>query len=1377
MTIWCLLPFGIGVNPDVPMSHNAGPLALTGPACKTGIVVFYDVDKQGATVYASDLYTSPATTTCTTPNSNITYFVADSFNRYQDSISLGLNDLFNTHCLFLIAKDACGDSAVCKVNVMFLDTIPPNITCPSLRDTVYCNEADLPAPYNFNTFIAAGGTVMDETFATTMTAATLWSRLPDRSVRKGCYKEIERRYRVKDFFDNADTCSQFFNVRDTMIIRCPKDSIVSTVPGQCYGTYVPQLSLAVNCTLGTTVKHNGPVNNQYPIGNTPVTFTAKSACNDSAKCTFIVTVEDKQVPTVTCPPNINNICAPPAPFTTLSQFTTGGGTASDNCTLSATVTSSDLVSPTSCPKAISRTYTVSDVYANSSRCVQSIIINDAIAPTIAIAPNITVGTSATTCDATVTLTPPAVSDNCTPTGSLVVTRTPSGNVFAKGTTIVTWTVSDLCGNTAVSTMAVTVRDDDSPNLTCKGPLDFNLSNGPNTISVDSLILSVTDNCPGVLTKVVRRMTAAACNATANQFGPTTTFCCQDINNTLQVIVQVTDANGNSNTCMVNVTVKDKLKPVIAEPLRDITISCDYNIVLSDLEEFGTYVFSQGDRQVIDIDDPLFQALPGVFQDGLVNENCNATVTELTPLDQRGPHNNGNIIRRFVVTDQAGNSVTAQQTITIIDSDPLTLADITWPAPYTYSDCAATPPDPSVSGRPTFNADDICTVPAATYKDQIFDDPTSGCVYIRRKWKVIDWAQYVSNTNIGVWEHIQDIHLVNSVKPVFKASSCANRTVCATNANCDVKLALGADATDDCTKVEDLAFDYAIDYDNNGTTDVTGATDTFTYNVTRGIHKITWRVEDKCGNRETCSYLVTAKECKAPTPICLYGLSTNLENNATATIWAKDFNNKSNDNCTPESELKFSFSSDVNDNFKTLTCANKGNFNVAMWVTDKDGNQSKCNTFIVVTDLKNLCPTNTNNSNTVSIAGRVATEEQAMINGVAINITVDGITKQATTDGQGSFILNGLDMYKNYEIAPYDDRDWQNGVSTLDLVMMQRHILGAEKLNSPYKMIAADVNNDQKISVNDLVALRKVILGQETNVTGNTSWRFVSKLYTFPDPKNPWPFEENVVYNALENNQMSTDFYAIKIGDINNTVSNATNITASNRNLESKDLSLQDVNFAEGRYLNVPIAAVEEINVNALQMQMIIDKDVLDFRGIMSEGISLNEEDYYYNSSTGELRIVNLNKSNVSVKAGAVLFTLQFKAKAPDKLSRVFNALGKGNFVVSDDLSQSDLVLRYADDTEALVVNQNVPNPFEDYTDVKYFLAEKSKVEMTIYNASGLVIYNGILEGRAGENVQRIDGQQLGGNTGVFFFAHCHRRKKRNQKTIAIKLKAIQDKTD
>ena len=171
-----------------------------------------------------------------------------------------------------------------------------------------------------------------------------------------------------------------------------------------------------------------------------------------------------------------------------------------------------------------------------------------------------------------------------------------------------------------------------------------------------------------------------------------------------------------------------------------------------------------------------------------------------------------------------------------------------------------PPDTSLTGSPVIDYDDICTIPAASYKDQVFDNPTSGCVYIRRKWKVIDWAQYVPNTSIGVWEHIQDIHLVNHVKPVF-TSSCADRTVCAVNAECDAVVKLGAHATDDCTKAVDLVYDYKIDVGNNGSQEYAATDDSFAIRMPRGIHKISWRVEDRCGNFTDCSFWLPSKNVR------------------------------------------------------------------------------------------------------------------------------------------------------------------------------------------------------------------------------------------------------------------------------------------------------------------------------------------------------------------------------------------------------------------------------------------------------------------------------------------------------------------------------------
>ncbi|MBK8721644.1 MAG: hypothetical protein IPL95_05045 [Saprospiraceae bacterium] len=57
-------------------------------------------------------------------------------------------------------------------------------------------------------------------------------------------------------------------------------------------------------------------------------------------------------------------------------------------------------------------------------------------------------------------------------------------------------------------------------------------------------------------------------------------------------------------------------------------------------------------------------------------------------------------------------------------------------------------------------------------------------------------------------------------------------------------------------------------------------------------------------------------------------------------------------------------------------------------------------------------------------------------------------------------------------------------------------MAVEELKTPYKRIAADINNDGKISTADMVELRKLILFINDNFTSNTSWKMVDKAYTF-----------------------------------------------------------------------------------------------------------------------------------------------------------------------------------------------------------------------------------------------------------------------------------------
>src|SRR5690606_5391092 len=94
----------------------------------------------------------------------------------------------------------------------------------------------------------------------------------------------------------------------------------------------------------------------------------------------------------------------------------------------------------------------------------------------------------------------------------------------------------------------------------------------------------------------------------------------------------------------------------------------------------------------------------------------------------------------------------------------------------------------------------------------------------------------------------------------------------------------------------------------------------------------------------------------------------------------------------------------------------------------------------------------------------------------------------------------------YEVRPYLNREHKKGVSTLDLISLQKHLLGLKELDDPYKFIAADANRSNSLSAMDIVTLRRMILGITDTFMNNTSWRFVDAAYVFADPSNP--LEEN-----------------------------------------------------------------------------------------------------------------------------------------------------------------------------------------------------------------------------------------------------------------------------
>ena len=90
---------------------------------------------------------------------------------------------------------------------------------------------------------------------------------------------------------------------------------------------------------------------------------------------------------------------------------------------------------------------------------------------------------------------------------------------------------------------------------------------------------------------------------------------------------------------------------------------------------------------------------------------------------------------------------------------------------------------------------------------------------------------------------------------------------------------------------------------------------------------------------------------------------------------------------------------------------------------------------------------------------------------------------------------------------YELGDWRNGVTVVDLVLIQRHILGVDVFDNVHNLIAADANRDGQVNVLDLVALQELILGVEDEITYNPS--------DWYEGDGPWVFIEEELLNAAQ----------------------------------------------------------------------------------------------------------------------------------------------------------------------------------------------------------------------------------------------------------------------
>jgi hypothetical protein len=847
-----------------------------------------------------------------------------------------------------------------------------------------------------------------------------------------------------------------------------------------------------------------------------------------------------------------------------------------------------------------------------------------------------------------------------------------------------------------------VEDTETPTAVCDSVINVSLTSiGTATLYAFELNEGSVDNC-SPLTYRVRR--------DANPFAMSVSFDCNDAGSAVIVTLRVEEAGNPSsfNECTTIVNVNDNMPPQLLSCPGGVTIDCEADY--SNLSIYGTPLFMDGCSFTLNVD--------STFN---IDNSCGT----------------GSIVRTFTATDPSMNtSLTCTQTILVQNQTPFNGSTIVWPLDTMvvngcYVPSQLEPSDlPAPYNNPTATGG-TCEMIAMSYSDQLFYINYPACYKIVRTWKVMDWCQYnAANPNVGIWQKQQVIAVVDTQLPVV--TFCPPNDTFALNANCtSASVALPAvTATGTCSG-ETVTITNNSPYANSG-----GANASGTYPP--GVHTITFTIKDGCGNKTTCTTIVTVMDLTDPTVKCRTGIVAELGvvngGDPFSEVVASMLNFNSTDNCTAANDLTFAIRL-VGDTLPptpsfVFNCDSLGTIEVEVHVTDEAGNSDFCIADVIVQDNQELCPDNLVVSHAM-IAGAVEMENGNQIPQVMVHI--QNTSLMDSTDTEGHFELSNIQTGNSYEVMPEKNTGFLNGVTTYDLVVLAKHILGVQTLSSPYKIIAADVNKTGTVTTSDIVELRKLILGINDEFPNNTSWRFVAKGHVFQDPLNPFspPFPEAVNVGNLSQDVMDANFYAVKIGDLNNNASPdfESGSTEDRTAGGQRSLLATDRVVEAGEVFVLPFTSDNLQELIAIQFTIEFETDDLELQGI-EEGVLPGGVDATFGRAlldNGVLTAAWFGLTPVRLGQEDALFSLRFRAKNKGRLSELLSVNSRYTQALAYGPDGTDFALGLNFQNEdnvqapAFQLYQNQPNPFKKVTNIGFSLPEASQAKLIIYDLSGQVL--------------------------------------------------------
>ncbi len=378
-----------------------------------------------------------------------------------------------------------------------------------------------------------------------------------------------------------------------------------------------------------------------------------------------------------------------------------------------------------------------------------------------------------------------------------------------------------------------------------------------------------------------------------------------------------------------------------------------------------------------------------------------------------------------------------------------------------------------------------------------------------------------------------------------------------------------------------------------------------------------------------------------------------------------------------------------------------------------------------------------------IAGNVKTSRNHFIPSVKMAMKVGDKESFLMTSGTGNFAFENKLLYKDYLLVPSKDDDVMDGLSTLDMLILQKHLLGIRKLGSPYDIIAADVDGNESVDTKDLIHLRNLILGATDEFPSGKTWVFVASDYQFEDPKNPFPYRSDMLLKELGEDYMHADFVGIKLGDLDG--NNRIDLSSQTRSLEEPfkvTVSYEKI----GSRTHIIFRSTENTDLSGMQLTL-EGLQGIDQLEVLPGVLDITDQHLFKTRDKASLSWIS--PSDRTIKKGDVLFSM------------ATDLMGAANVQISSEWIEAEIYDEnlYVRSVESINLHPTVhegvrgfPNPFSDQHTLTFYVEEPSDISFMVYNQNGQLLLEKQMRMTGGEQQISLNKKDIGHEySGIIFY--------------------------